>query len=121
MRSRALSVALLAAVVAGCGSFTDVSRELAIQVTADKPTVPAGEGVRITYNATGAFLTRVVIDFGDSSDQEFINIDGAQSANGNVLHTYDEAGTYTVTAIAIEAVGAREEAELTIQVSESND
>ncbi|MGH7505272.1 MAG: hypothetical protein ACRELX_06460 [Longimicrobiales bacterium] len=117
MRTRALIGALLLTGAAGCDSITNVSRELAIAITADRTSLPAGEDVRINYDASGAFLTRVVIDFGDGSDQALINTAGAQTATGNQLHSYAAAGTYTVTGIALEASGERKEAQITIEVS----
>lgn len=120
--SRSVSIValmMLLSAVAGCDSFIDVGRDLDITVTTDRNTVPAGENVRISYSATGGFLTRITINFGDGGE-EVRHTGGSQTASGNVLHSYAEPGTYTVKATALDGSGQSTGSETMVQVTEAN-
>jgi hypothetical protein len=76
-----------------------------ITITGPTQSVAAGTPATFTVNVgTQANVQNVVVNFGDGSSQSL----GALSGSTTVPHTYNEAGTYVVTATATEASGFQE-------------
>jgi PKD repeat protein len=72
------------------------------------PTTPVSEFVPATFtvNVAGtASIRDVTVDFGDGDQRSL----GAISASTTIQHTYEEAGSYAVRAIATEASGFTEQ------------
>jgi hypothetical protein len=100
----------------GCDAITDVARDLDLSLSTDRQTIRAGERFEIRYSATGASLVQVVIDPGDTSEIEVVQLFNAQTAEGHIFHTYPGPGTYEVVGVAQEFNGASRTARLTIVV-----
>ena len=76
-------------------------------ITLAGPTTPVSAGVPATFTVnvgTTANVRDVVVDFGDGSRRSL----GALSGSTTINHTYNEAGTYNVSAAATEASGFTE-------------
>ena len=76
-------------------------------ITLAGPTTPVSAGVPTTFTVgvgTAANIRDVVIDFGDGDRRSL----GAISGSTTIQHTYNEAGTFPVSATAIEASGFTE-------------
>jgi hypothetical protein len=76
-----------------------------ITVTLSTQTPVAGQPVVFSVNVTanGAAIREVTLDFGDRDRLSL----GALTGSTTVSHTYEEAGTYTVTATATDVSGER--------------
>ena len=90
---------------AGAQSSTTKVVVGASTVTLGVPTTPAvSTPASFTVTpSTGASLANVIVDFGDGSTQSL----GAISSVTTVVHLYAAAGTFTVTATAVDSDGAR--------------
>jgi hypothetical protein len=76
-----------------------------VTITGPTNSVPAGTPATFTVNVGSTANVRdVVVNFGDGTTQSL----GALSGSTTVPHTYNEAGTYVVTATATEASGFQE-------------
>jgi large repetitive protein len=76
-----------------------------VTITGPTTSVPAGTPASFTVNVgSTANVQNVTVNFGDGTTQSL----GALSGSTTVPHTYDEAGTYVVTASATEASGFQE-------------
>jgi Big-like domain-containing protein/PKD domain-containing protein len=76
-----------------------------VTITGPTNSVPAGTPATFTVNVgTQANVRDVTVNFGDGRTQSL----GAVSGSTTIPHTYSEAGTYVVTATAIEASGFQE-------------
>ena len=114
---RRLTAILVFVLAAGsCDSITDVARELTLTLGTDRQNIRAGQQFQIQYDATGAGLVQVVIDPGDGSDIESVQLFNSQTAEGWIPHTYAAPGTYEVVGAAQEFNGATRTARLTIVV-----
>jgi hypothetical protein len=89
---------------------------IALVVTTPAPpaTAEVGSPVIFTITPTGAFFTDVVIDFGDGQQQNI----GTVSAARTFSHTYNQRGTFTVTARATSANGVISPATTSITVAD---
>ena len=78
---------------------------LSITLTVD-PAVGAAAADTFTfqYEATGTDLLGVVLHFGDGQVDSLSAL-GAVTASATRLHTYEDPGTYSAIASAVEAVG----------------
>jgi hypothetical protein len=116
MRRLAVACAL-ALPLGGCDAITEVGRELAVTLSTDRQSIRAGQEFEIRYVATGSALVQLLIDPGDGSAQQLVDLFGAQSTDGHVNHTYSEAGTYEVSAVAHEFDGRTRTARMTLVVA----
>ena len=115
---RRLAVVLMLALAAGgCDAITDVARDLGLVLSTDRQNIRAGEQFRLEYEATGASLVQIVIDPGDGSEVESLEVFNAQTAEGWIPHTYAAPGTYEVVGQVREFNGASRTARLTIVVA----
>jgi Big-like domain-containing protein/PKD domain-containing protein len=76
-------------------------------ITLAGPTTPVSAGVPTTFTVgvgTAANVRDVTIDFGDGDRRSL----GAISGSTTIQHTYNEAGTFSVSATAVEASGFTE-------------
>jgi hypothetical protein len=116
---RRVAVAIVLAVPFGaCDAITEVGRELAVGLSTDRQNISAGQQFEIRYVATGSSLVQLLIDPGDGSAQQTVDLFGSQSADGHVNHTYAEAGTYEVSAIASEFDGRTRTARMTLVIAQ---
>lgn len=84
-------------------------------VTLAGPTTSVSAGVPATFTVgvgSTANIRDVTVDFGDGRQQSL----GAISGSTTVQHTYDEPGTYTVRATAVEASGFSEQVSTSITI-----
>lgn len=118
LRARILAVACALVLPAGgCDAITEVGRDLALSLSTDRQNIRAGQPFEIRYTATGKALVQLQIDPGDGSEPEMVELFGSQTADGHVNHTYSEAGTYEVTAIAHEFDGRTRTARMTLVIA----
>ena len=120
IRSRTRRLALACALLlpsAGCDAITEVGRELAVSLGTDRQNIRAGQRFEIQYVATGSALVQLLIDPGDGSAQQLVDLFGSQTADGHVDHTYAEAGTYEVSAVAHEFDGRTRTARMTLVIA----
>jgi hypothetical protein len=76
-----------------------------VSITAPTTSINAGQPATFTVNVSNtANIRDVTIDFGDGAQQSL----GAISGSTSIQHTYAEAGTYTVSAIATDTSGFTE-------------
>lgn len=117
---RMILLALVALLAGGCTSV-DVpdSRELTIDIIATPESVVVGEQIEVRASAEGTSLVRIDFEFGDGATATSVT-HGAQTAETVEEHAYEEAGTYTVTATAVETAGDTAQAQLTVTVSEAS-
>jgi Big-like domain-containing protein/PKD domain-containing protein len=84
-----------------------------ISITPPTNQVSAGQSAVFTVNVNSAANIRnVVVSWGDGTTTPL----GAISASTPVQHTYDEPGTYTVTATATDASGFTEPASTSVRI-----
>jgi PKD repeat protein len=103
--------------VAGKTADVTVSLNPRTGVTIAGPTTPVSAGVPATFTVgvgatAGSNIQDVTINFGDGSRQSL----GALSGSTPINHTYDNAGTYTVTATARDASGFSEQVSTAISI-----
>lgn len=97
LMGRAWALLACASTLAACNSaeFT-FGGPLELDITSNSP-VSLSDSLRVEYDVVGRTLLSMNIDWGDQTlDTLFFS--GAQSAGGFRFHTYDSAGTYTLTA-----------------------
>jgi hypothetical protein len=93
--------------VAGKTSDVTVGLNPRTGVTISGPTTPVPAGTPAVFTvgvSSTANIRDVTVDFGDGSRQSL----GAISGSTTIPHTYNEPGTFTVTATAIDASGFQE-------------
>jgi hypothetical protein len=84
-----------------------------ISITAPATAVSAGLPASFTVNiGTTANIRNVTVDFGDGSQQSL----GAISGSTVIQHVYNEAGTFTVRATAIDASGFTEQVATSVTI-----
>lgn len=108
MTARTAYVLLALAVTlasAGCG-ITEASAqaELTVSVDAEKATAAPGESVAFDVYATGTFLVRVTVEYGDTQEHTR-DMNQVKTYRTRVSHAYTEAGRFLVTATAWEISG----------------
>lgn len=84
-------------------------------ITLAGPTTQVSAGVPATFTVgvgTTANVRDVTVEFGDGARQSL----GALSGTTTISHTYDEAGTYTVRATALEASGFSEQVSTAVAI-----
>jgi hypothetical protein len=89
----------------GCQKgFVEMGKPLAIRVTVDRAEGQVGQELTFVVEATGTQLQQVSIQFGDGGE-ESLSATGADSATMTVTHSYGSAGTFQVTATAVQISG----------------
>jgi PKD repeat protein len=84
-----------------------------INIVGPTTSVAAGQPVTFTVSVNAqANIRSVIVDFGDGETRNL----GALSGSTTVPHTYDEPGTYDVTATAVDAGGFEEEVGTSVAV-----
>lgn len=115
MRSLVLTSCVVLS-VAACSDLTfEGGGPVAIQLSADRTSVPAGGSVEFSYDARGTYLSSVAIEYGDGVVDSVLTL-GAQSAAGVVSHTFELPGSYTVIGRAEDRATGTATAEVVIQV-----
>ena len=115
---RCAATALFAIVCPACDAITDVGRPLTVELTASKTSAQVGESVAFSVDATGRSLVFLVLDYGDGTADTTAAF-GAQTAGADYVHSYAEAGTFTLQGRAFEVGGEFVGDDLTIQVQET--
>lgn len=110
-------LALAAALVAAACDEDPIGSPLSIELAGPGAGV-VGEEVAVQYQVRGRRLLGVVFTWGDSA-ADTLATEGAQSASGTRLHTYDSAGVYTVQARVEDAVEGAATAEASIRVEDA--
>lgn len=89
-----------------------------LQVTMESShlTVLAGDTVSFTVRATGNNLVGVIMDFGDSSSDQY-GMGGALTARVTFRHAFLAPGTFTVRATVTDAVVGQKEATVGVLVN----
>lgn len=107
---------LCGATMLACSS-TEITgaRELTFSLSADRSSVPVGDSVVFTFDATGASLRGVVLEYGDGA-VDSVQAFGAQTAGGRRAHTYQSAGTFVVMGRAEDATAEAATDEVTVTV-----
>ena len=94
-----------ALLTSGCqGGFVEFGKPLGIQVTVDRAESSVGQELTFQVEATGTQLDQVSIQFGDG-EGESLSAMGADTATMQVTHAYLQAGTFQVTATALQITG----------------
>ena len=103
-RRRAPLVALLlgALLAVACTTDDPFQPGVSISLTATPPRTGVGMDVVFEFRATGASLTRVVLDYGDGA-VDSVEAFGASEASGSPTHAYAAPGTYRASASAVDA------------------
>jgi hypothetical protein len=100
----ALTALLLLAPLTACtevaGNDT-VTPTMELTTSSTERTV--GEEVVFFYQASGNLLDLLTVDFGDDEVTELI-LSGAQQAQGQIEHTFEQPGTYEVVASLLDGV-----------------
>ena len=94
--------------VAGKTAEATVTLNPRTGVTITGPTTPVSAGVPATFTVgvgSTANIRDVIIDFGDGESRSL----GAISGSTSIQHIYEEAGSYSVRATALEASGFTEQ------------
>lgn len=84
-------------------------------ITITAPTTPVSAGVPATFTvgvSATANIRDVIVDWGDGTRESL----GALPGNQTVQHTYDQEGTFTVRATAVDATGFSESVGTTLRV-----
>jgi hypothetical protein len=115
MRLAIIGVALGIATIA-CRQTTEPPTALSVRLEANIATVPRGDTVTFEVNATGNNLVGVIVDYGDSSSDQYA-MGGALTARVTFKHVYSAAGSFTVRASVTDAVAGVKEATLAIVVN----
>ncbi|MEM7417921.1 MAG: PKD domain-containing protein [Gemmatimonadota bacterium] len=116
LRGRAWAIFACAAVGAACNSaeFT-FGGPLELDVTSNSP-ISVSDSLRVEYDVSGRTLLGMEIQWGDQT-RDSLFFSAAQSAGGFRYHTYDSAGTYTLTAAVTDQIEGVVTEELTIVVN----
>ena len=100
MRRPPLLLAIL--LVAACTTLDIEALPTAITLSVNRTSAPVGQPFEFTYEATGTFLAGVILDYGDGA-VDTIRAPGAQRMSGRPQHSFSAAGSFVVTATAVEA------------------
>lgn len=111
----AAGVLALVGAAAGCDLFTvSDPPPTDFRLTSDRTVAAPADSFLIGFEAEGARLLQVRIDYGDGNGQSFA-LTGSQKASGSVPYAYEEAGAYRVVGTLRD--GSREvTSELTLTV-----
>jgi len=99
-RKRGLLAVLL---LLACSSLDIEELPTEVTLTVDRTSAAVGEEFEFTWEATGSFLAGAVLDFGDGTPADSLELEGAQRATARRTHAYAESGSYVVTATIEEA------------------
>jgi len=82
----------------------DIGKPLEIQVTVDRAESRVGQEMSFLVEATGTQLEQVSIQFGNG-EGDTLSAMGADTATMRATHAYLQAGTFQVTATALQITG----------------
>ena len=101
----------------GCGgSSTDSGKDLSIQLTVDQAVgVAVADTFTFSFVSRGRALLGIELDFGDGGT-ETINGAGSSKVTGTRVHAYQQPGTYSAVARAVEMVGTELADTVSVQV-----
>lgn len=107
---------LCAALIVACRQTTEPPVQLTVSMQASTAVIPRGDTVTFTVNAAGNNLFGVVIDYGDTTGDQYAT-GGALSARVTFKHAYGTSGNFTVRATVTDAIAGEREATLSIVVN----
>ena len=96
--------------------MTEPPGQVALSLQANAAVVTRGDTVTFTVNATGNNLFGVVIDYGDTTSEQYAT-GGALTARVTFKHAYASAGSYAVKATVTDAVAGEREASILVVVN----
>lgn len=98
-----LGVTVAAVATAACRPPTSSSIQIAVLLEAYPTVAQLGDTVTFIVNVAANNVSGVVINFGDSSADQF-SVSGAPTARVTFKHAYDTTGTYLARATVSDAV-----------------
>lgn len=118
MRTVVLALVLSLAVPSCTNLTVEEDRDVSVTLVADPEQAAVGEEIDFRARAEGSSLVRIEFFFGDG-DSTSVATFGSQEANATESHAYEEAGTFTASAVAWESFGDSARAEITVTVVEN--
>jgi hypothetical protein len=113
---RAVLTCLAATFACACSDVTfEGGGELTFTLTADRTSAPVGTEVQFDYEASGTFISGVIIQYGDGA-LDSIPSNGAQSSAGVRRHAYTEAGEFLVIGRVEDAAKGALTEQITLQI-----
>jgi predicted phage tail protein len=100
-----------------CLSTEPAAHPVTVSVEASQTTAAPNDSIRFVVKAEGDALLAVQADYGDGTGVDSYGTSGARTASVTFRHAYLAAGTYTVTATAIDAFAAQKTATVQIRVN----
>ncbi len=120
MKKRAaVWTAVIALVVGGaCREATfEGGAPLSITLISDRTTANTGENIAFDFDATGAMLDGVIVEYGDGlADTMYAS--GAMTAHGQFLHAYASAGTFMAVGTVYDALQGLAMDTVTVQITD---
>ena len=114
IQPRARGALLCGLAIAACWTEDEIGTPLSIEL-AGPDAGRVGEELSVRYDVTGRQLVGVIFEWGDGV-ADSVRARGAQAASGSVRHTYEAAGTFTVTGRAEDVVDGLAEARVEIDI-----
>ena len=117
-KSAVVWTAIIAMVAAGaCSEVTfEGGGPLSITLISDRTTAKTGQNIAFDFDATGAILDGVIIDFGDGV-ADTIYTSGAMGAHGQFLHAYASPGTFAAVGTVYDAVRGQAVDTVVVQIT----
>ena len=107
---------LLGVAAAACRQSTEPPTALSVSLQANTAVVARGDTVSFQVSAAGNNLVGVIIDYGDSSTDQYAT-GGALTARVTFKHAYGAAGSFTVRASVTDAIAGEKEVSTLIVVN----
>ncbi|NIP59459.1 MAG: hypothetical protein GWM92_14135 [Gemmatimonadetes bacterium] len=102
-----------------CTSLTvEDDRPVRVSLVAMPEEAAVGEEIEFRASAEGTSLVRIEFFFGDG-DSTTVSTFGSQEANATESHAYEEPGTFTASAVAVESLRGSARSEVTVTVVEN--
>lgn len=107
---------LALALVAGCRQTTAPAVDLTVSLQSNRTTAARGDTVTFVVGATGNNLVGVVIDYGDTSGDQYAT-SGATTAQVTFKHVFSLAGEFTVRTTVTDAIVGEKDATVAVSVN----
>ena len=116
MRLALVGLVILVGTVS-CVSTALEALPLTVTVEASRTTAAPKDSILFVIRAGGGALLGLQADYGDGTSVDSFGASGARTASVTFRHAYLTAGTYTVTASAIDAAAGQKTATVQIRVN----
>lgn len=113
---RTFVLVLAIASLAACRQTTAPPAPLTVSLEATASVAQPGDTITFTVNASANNLFGVVIDFGDTTGDQY-STGGASTARVRFKHAYQSRGSYTVRTTVSDAIMGEKEASIPIVVN----